>query len=138
MPDASACPCGLGPPYDACCGPLHRGERQASTAEALMRSRYAAYARGLVPYLVETLHPSRRAPDEARRVRRSLQHTRWLGLRVLAVEGGSILEATGVVAFEATYEAGGRRGVMHERSRFVREQGAWRYLDGEVAERDSP
>jgi SEC-C motif-containing protein len=91
-----------------------------------------------VPYLVQTLHPSRRAPDEGRHIKRSLRQTRWTGLTILAVEGGSVLEATGVVEFEATYEAGGVRGVMHERSRFVREQGAWRYLDGEVSERGAP
>jgi len=131
--EASTCPCGSSAPYAACCGPLHNGSRQAPTAEALMRSRYAAFARGVVPYLVETLHPSRRSPDEHRLVKRSLRQTRWTGLTILAVEGGSLLETTGVVEFEARYEANGVRGVMRERSRFVRDQGAWRYLEGEVS-----
>jgi SEC-C motif-containing protein len=96
-----------------------------------MRSRYAAHARGLAAYLVQTLHPSRRAPDELPRVRQGLRHVRWTGLIVLAVEGGSILETTGVVAFEARFVAGGRDEVMRERSRFVREQGVWYYVDGE-------
>lgn len=103
-----------------------------------MRSRYAAFAGGLVPYLVHTLHPSRRGPDEHRQVKRSLRRTRWTGLTILAVEGGSVLESTGSVAFEATYEADGVRGVVHERSRFVRDQGVWRYLDGEVSAREAP
>ncbi|MEB3195802.1 MAG: YchJ family metal-binding protein [Candidatus Sericytochromatia bacterium] len=73
-----------------------------------------------------------------RQVKRSLRQTRWTGLTILAVEGGSVLESTGVVEFEATYEADGVRGVLHERSRFLREQGAWHYLDGEVSAREAP
>ena len=39
-----------------CCGPLHAG-RPAPTPLALMRSRYAAYAKGLVAYVQDTTHP---------------------------------------------------------------------------------
>ena len=55
------CPCGSGDTLDHCCGPLHRGERKAATAEALMRSRYSAYALGKLDYLIAT-HPM---PSEA-------------------------------------------------------------------------
>ena len=34
----------------------------------------------------------------------------------------------GTVEFEARYDEGGRRGALHERSRFVREGGRWFYL----------
>jgi SEC-C motif-containing protein len=40
-------------PEAACCGRYHRGER-APTAVALMRSRYTAYVRGEIDYLVDT------------------------------------------------------------------------------------
>ena len=43
MNGMTACPCGSGTAYGACCGPLHDGA-PAPTAEALMRSRYTAYA----------------------------------------------------------------------------------------------
>ena len=46
--------------YDACCGPLHRGERPAATAVALMRSRFTAFALGDVDYLLATWHPGSR------------------------------------------------------------------------------
>lgn len=132
MTDADACPCGTSRPYDACCGPLHRGERAAATPEALMRSRYVAYGRGLVDYLVATLHPSRRAGIDRAGLARSAAETRWTGLKIVATEGGSIVDATGVVAFEAAWVAGGARGVMHERSRFARHEGRWYYVDGDV------
>ncbi|WP_275423743.1 YchJ family protein, partial [Virgisporangium ochraceum] len=59
------CPCGGGP-YAACCGPAHGGA-PAATAEALMRSRYSAFALGDADYLLRTWHPTTRprSPDPA-------------------------------------------------------------------------
>ena len=45
MNGMTPCPCGSGTAYGACCGPLHDGA-PAATAEALMRSRYTAFAVG--------------------------------------------------------------------------------------------
>jgi hypothetical protein len=56
---STACPCGSGRPYAACCGRLHGGE-PAATAEELMRSRYSAYVLGLEAYLLATWHASTR------------------------------------------------------------------------------
>lgn len=132
MPSVSLCPCGLPRPYDACCGPLHRGEAQAGTAEALMRSRYAAFSRGEVAYLIRTLHHSRRAGLDREGLAESAEQLTWTGLRVLATQAGGADDTTGIVEFEARYRAGAQEGVLHERSRFVREAGAWYYVDGEV------
>jgi SEC-C motif-containing protein len=55
---------------------------------------------------------------------------RWTGLDVLTTTGGSLLAAEGTVEFRASYVAGGRAGAQHENSRFVRDGGRWRYLDG--------
>jgi SEC-C motif domain protein len=49
---------------------------------------------------------------------------------VLATTGGGLLAAEGTVEFRAHHLAGGVRGDQHENSRFVREDGQWRYLDG--------
>ena len=118
------CPCGTGLPYDDCCGPLHAGTTPAATAEQLMRSRYSAFAVGDAPYLLATWQPSTRPA--------ALEldpGTRWLGLDVLATDGGGLLAAAGTVEFVAHRISGGQRGEQHEVSRFVREDGAWRYLD---------
>lgn len=118
------CPCGTGLSYEQCCGLLHAGEGRAATAEQLMRSRYSAFAVGDPAYLLATWHPSTRPP--------SLEldaGTRWLGLDVLATDGGGLLAEEGTVEFVAHRLAGGERGEQREVSRFVREDGAWRYLD---------
>ena len=118
------CPCGTGLPYDDCCGPLHAGTTPAATAEQLMRSRYSAFTVGDAAYLLATWHPSTRPP--------ALEFdpgVRWLGLDVLATDGGGLLAAEGTVEFVAHRVSGGERGEQHEVSRFVREDGGWRYLD---------
>ncbi|PJJ72135.1 SEC-C motif-containing protein [Diaminobutyricimonas aerilata] len=119
------CPCLSGLPYDECCGPLHRAERRAGTAEQLMRSRYSAYVRREAEYLLDTWHPSTRPV--------SLEldpELRWYRLDVLARERGGPLETDGVVEFRAMWRAGTERGEQYERSRFRREGGRWLYLDG--------
>jgi SEC-C motif-containing protein len=55
---------------------------------------------------------------------------RWTGLDVLRRTGGALLDREGTVEFRAHYVAAGRAGTQHEDSRFVRVDGAWRYLDG--------
>lgn len=116
------CPCG-GASYEACCGPLHDGQRQAETAEALMRSRYSAFAKGLDDYLFRTWHPRTRPEDV------SSADTTWTGLRILEVVDGGPNDQHGIVEFEARYSAAGRPGVMVERSTFERRAGRWFYLD---------
>lgn len=55
---------------------------------------------------------------------------RWTGLAVVATSGGAMLEAEGTVEFVARYVRDRAPGAQHERSRFVRVDGRWRYLDG--------
>ncbi|MGY1720176.1 YchJ family protein [Blastococcus sp. SYSU DS0552] len=118
------CPCGTGLPYAECCGRLHAGEATAATAEQLMRSRYSAFAVGDAGHLLTSWHSTTRPAS----VELDPQ-VRWTGLDVLATTGGGLLATEGTVEFRAWYVAGGQRGSQHEISRFVREDGAWRYLD---------
>ncbi|HEY7883715.1 MAG TPA: YchJ family metal-binding protein, partial [Cellvibrionaceae bacterium] len=58
--NSQSCPCGSGHTYRRCCEPCHLGAAPAATPEALMRSRYSAFALGLAPYLLATWHSSTR------------------------------------------------------------------------------
>lgn len=118
------CPCGRPATYDECCGRFHRGAATAPTAVLLMRSRYSAFAVGDANYLRRTW------AAEHRPVRLDLDpRMRWTGLDVLAVTGGSAFHQEGKVEFRAHYVLDGEPGELHERSRFVREDGSWVYLD---------
>ena len=119
------CPCGSGLPLGECCGRLHDGSADAATAEQLMRARYSAFVLGDSSYLLETWHATTRP--------RSLvldPGVRWTGLDVLATTGGGLLSSAGTVEFRAHYEVHGSAAAQHELSRFVRDGGRWRYLDG--------
>ncbi len=122
------CPCGTGRTYAVCCGRYHAGEA-APDAEALMRSRYSAFVTGNADYLRATWHPDTR-PDELGLDAPGAQKTTWLGLTVKShrVTGPETAE----VEFVARYRVGGGSAVrLHERSRFVRVDGRWLYVDGD-------
>ncbi|WP_096444604.1 YchJ family protein [Mycobacterium shigaense] len=120
----SPCPCGSGDSYGSCCGPLHRGESQARTAEALMRSRYSAFAHGEADYLFRTWHPRTRPDDVI-----VDPGVTWTRLTVIDTAAGGPDDDFGEVEFTARFEAAGRPGSLHERSRFERRAGRWFYLD---------
>ncbi|MCW9089383.1 MAG: YchJ family protein [Gammaproteobacteria bacterium] len=121
---SEACHCGSGRAYAACCELLHRGDYPATTAEALMRSRYCAYVLKLGDYLSVTWHVSSRPRD----LDISHDETPWQRLQIINTVAGSENDDEGVVEFAAHF-AGGQ---LHERSRFVKEDGQWFYVDGEL------
>ena len=99
-----------------------------ATAEALMRSRFAAFRDGDVDWLLASWHPSTRPAtlDLA-------DNPTWRGLQIVDTVDGTEHDVEGVVEFRATYVVGpGDVRVLHERSRFVRENGRWYYVDGDV------
>ncbi|GAB2504574.1 YchJ family protein [Nocardiopsis aegyptia] len=123
-PDTDPCPCGSPRPYGRCCGPLHRGESAASTAEALMRSRYSAFAVGDAAYLMRTWAAGTRPATLELDPR-----TEWVRLEILGTGEGTPFHHEGTVSFRAVYREDGHEGELRENSRFVREDGAWVYLD---------
>ncbi len=125
----SPCPCNSGQTYDACCGIYHRDIAAATTAEALMRSRYTAYSRLDEAYILRTWHPSTRPPSVILKVAPA---PKWLGLEILGVEAGSTDDRSGTVEFIARYKLNGKASRLHEKSRFVKDNGHWYYVDGEV------
>lgn len=129
MEDTDRCPCPSGDTYGACCGPLHRGERPAPTAEALMRSRYSAYALRDADYLRATWHPTTRPPEL-----HLDPDMRWQRLDILTTRAGGPFDDAGEVEFVARYRwaTTGDRGRLHEVSRFVRSGGRWYYVDGDA------
>ena len=123
-----SCDCGTTQPYANCCGRYHDGPQhlQAPTAEALMRSRYSAFVHDLSDYLLATWHPSTRPPAVAP----NPEGLRWLGLEVRRHTVQDNDHAT--VEFVARSKLGGRAQRLHEISRFVREDGRWFYVDGDL------
>jgi SEC-C motif-containing protein len=128
--DDVRCPCGTGEAFGDCCARylLGMGDgRAAPTAEALMRSRYTAFVVGDVQHLLYTWDASTR-PGELRLD----PETKWLFLRIDSTRDGGPFDDTGTVEFTAVYRDAAGHGEQHEVSRFVRDDGRWYYVDGEL------
>lgn len=124
--DAPPCPCGSGDVLASCCGPVLDGV-PASTAERLMRSRFTAFALHDVRHLLASWHPTTRPASIDLDA-----GVRWRRLLIVDRVAGGPFDREGVVEFAAAWEQGGERGVLRERSRFVREGRSWLYVDGDV------
>ncbi|MBB3642388.1 YchJ family protein [Variovorax atrisoli] len=133
-PQSRPCPCGRTDRRDKpiafslCCGRyLDDFDRTpAPDAESLMRSRYSAFVLERGEYLLATWHESKRPA--------SIEFepgVKWLGLDVRA---RSVLDADHAeVEFVARQRGpSGTATRLHERSRFVREDGRWYYVDGDL------
>ena len=93
-----------------------------------MRSRYCAYVLCNEPYLLATWHPSTR-PNSIP----FSGNVKWLGLRI--VDAPTPGAASAEVEFVARSRASNASAVrLHERSRFVFEDGKWWYVDGVLIE----
>ena len=127
-----ACPCGRtgtkGKPlaFAQCCGRYLADfeSRPAPDAESLMRSRYSAFVLEDADYLLATWHRSTRPGEVAFE-----PGTKWLGLQVRDHRVADDTHAE--VEFIARMRHAGRATRLHERSRFVREDGRWFYVDGD-------
>lgn len=92
-----------------------------------MRSRYSANVLGSAAYLLASWHPSTRP------ARIDLDDdVRWRRLQIVDTARGGEDDAEGLVEFRASYRSSAGAGLVHERSRFVREDGRWLYLDGDL------
>ncbi|MDL2210190.1 YchJ family protein [Desulfovibrio sp. OttesenSCG-928-O18] len=128
----SLCPCGSGAKLADCCDPVIQGTKPAATAEALMRARYTAHAVGAFDFLETSVHSSAREAVDTKKMRQFAEAVTWQGMEVHATEAGGEKDDEGRVAFTARYSVNGVDQELREDASFVREDGEWRYLDGNV------
>ncbi len=119
------CPCKSSSEYRVCCAPYHNGKQSAPTAEALMRSRYGAYALQNPRYLFKTWHKQTRPSLQSLL---QLDDTQWISLKITKTELGLQQDTTGTVTFTATYVQNGQIGQLTETSSFEKVQGKWVYI----------
>ena len=80
-------------------------------------------------YLIKTWHPSCQATSFREDLLRGFTHTDWLGLTIFATEEGQHTDE-GYVSFVARFREQGKVGAIIERSRFLKENDRWYYIDG--------
>lgn len=125
--DEQMCPCGSDTPLGECCQPIIEGDRSASTAEALMRSRYSAYVLGEIDYIVDTTHSEVSESMDREEAQRWSSESEWLGLTIHDTEDGQTGDDAGTVTFTAKYRYEGKVHTHRERSSFLREDGRWKF-----------
>ncbi len=126
------CPCGSGNSYETCCEPMIRGTEPATTAEAMLRSRYTAHAKREVGYIVQTTHPDKRSDEDEKTVDRWTRKTEWHSLKILESENGGPEDDEGTLSFEASYTEKGEKRKHQEIATFKKVDGTWYFYDAEM------
>ncbi|NMM40253.1 YchJ family protein [Pseudoalteromonas arctica] len=125
----SNCLCGNQYSYQDCCQKLHLGTEQATTAEQLMRSRYVAYALKNAKYIYQTYAQEKQAENPVKEIADFANSCRFIKLAVINTEQQ---QSNAEVEFCVSYFYQSLFCQLHERSSFIKEDGQWRYLDGEI------
>ena len=123
------CPCGTQKTYSECCEPYHKGKAPATAAD-LMRSRYAAFAKHEIDYILNTVAPAKRADFDRAGIETWAKSSEWTGLDIVATEKGGPSDTTGTVEFVAKYKEGGEDRKHDELATFVKIDGRWFFEDG--------
>lgn len=118
------CYCGSEKPFENCCQPYILGEEKAPTAEALMRSRYAAYCTQHADYLVATTHSSTRRHHNKKDILAWSKENNWIKLEIIKATENT-------VEFKAYFMDNRLQNhIHHEKSTFKKEGDSWYYVDG--------
>ncbi|MEK7434683.1 MAG: YchJ family protein [Cyanobacteriota bacterium] len=128
--DKEKCPCCSDLLYSECCEPLIKKISLPKTAEKLMRSRYSAYAKTEIEYLINTTHESKRGLYNAKTMTEWSVNAQWLKLEIISTKDGLIHDNLGQVEFIAHYRQNGIQEFLHELSYFKKENDQWFYVNG--------
>ena len=128
---SAVCPCGSEKSLAACCLPLVQGTRKASTAEELLRSRYTAFTRGDVDYILSTHHSKTRGDVNREEIETWSKGSEWMGMKIHQKTEGEAAHNKGTILFHAQYKAEGKVNDHWENSIFEKEDGDWKFLDAQ-------
>jgi len=123
------CPCGSKILLAECCLPYIKKEQLPASPEQLMRSRFCAYARNNAQYLYDTYAKNSKENQSVADIQQWAQACKWLALEV---HHGLDNSVGGTVEFSAYYINNDTLCMLREKSRFIKEEKAWRYLDGDI------
>ena len=127
------CFCGSGDTFEQCCKPIIDRIQPAPTAQALMRSRYSAYAIIASQYLIDSTHISQRANYSKTDIKAWAKESHWQKLEIIECKNGLSADAVGEIEFKAYYkDSKNILRIHHEKSVFKKESGDWFYVSGTI------
>ena len=131
-----SCPCGSTKKYKKCCKTFHDKIIFPKTALELMKSRYSAYATSNAKYIIETTHKDN--PDFTDNIKEwendiliFCNNTKFIGLEILEFIDD---ENESYVMLKANMIQQGNDVSFVEKSRFLRVDEKWFYVDGKFEE----
>lgn len=132
MTTIETCPCGSGTEYSKCCGRFLESAESPATAEELMRSRYSAFVKHHIQYLLDTVHRDQVENHSEEAIRDWSEGSDWLGLSIVDTAEGSTDDDQGIVEFIAEFREKGVYKKHHERASFKKSDQKWYFYDGEI------
>ncbi len=128
------CYCASNLKFSECCLPIILGQKNASTAEELMRSRYSAYVIKNFDYLKESLDPEKYSSFNKIALIQSSKNIKWLKLEILETFAGKENDELGEVIFIAYFKllSTNKKYKHHEHSYFKKINGKWFFVYGDV------
>ncbi|OIQ28559.1 MAG: hypothetical protein BM564_09175 [Bacteroidetes bacterium MedPE-SWsnd-G2] len=123
------CPCGLPKHYLDCCGLIHNNVKLATSPELLMRSRYTAFTKANIEFLMLSWHKSTRPIKDKKEIEQWAKSVSWIKLEVLSSKLNANNSKIGYVEFKAFYYENGAVQTIEEHSKFTFENDQWYYLN---------
>lgn len=131
FPPNNPCPCGSQKKYKKCCKVFHDGTLPTNALE-LMKSRYSAFAVHKAEYIIATTHSQNQdftsdVSSWKKGILDFCENTSFNGLEIIDFIDG---ELESYVTFKAILEQANEDATFSEKSRFLKENGKWLYVDG--------
>lgn len=143
------CFCQSGQNFSDCCQPFIQGQKLPVTAEQLMRSRFSAYCDGsdmAMQYVANSYHPLSQADNQVGEITAFAKAAHFIALQVIDVSDELALPESlqqqhseftagdalsyGTVHFKVQFIMQDKLHLLEEKSRFIRTDQQWSYLDG--------
>jgi SEC-C motif domain protein len=128
MKEHDTCPCGSLLYFANCCQPILNKTCYAESAEALMRSRYSAYATQALDYICDSMLPPAALQCTRQQLQQWNQHNQWIRLKICDHQAMCANQAT--ICFLAIYLHQGETRFIYEKSLFQKIGEQWFYTDG--------
>ncbi|WP_448211507.1 YchJ family protein [Colwellia sp. MEBiC06753] len=123
------CPCCSNIALEMCCLPIIEQQQHAHSPEALMRSRFTAYALNKAEYILATYHSSQQSAHSLADIQAWAEENQWIELIIHQANSNS---TPATIEFSAFYLNNHQLIEMRERSNFTQEKNQWRYVDGTI------
>ncbi len=132
MNSSLICPCCSGKSYVDCCGLYLDKGQYAPNPEALMRSRYTAYAQANIAYIMATMTGKAAKDYDPISAKTWAENAVWLGLEIISAPKVKSIDKVGFVEFRAKFSDEAIHREIHEKSHFEKIDGKWFYVNGDV------